>query len=270
MKVICFVFCLFLGMACPLTAAGSEDAMVELDFSCLQEAYPGFFTRIERDEKGGILFMTVRGPLVYDDGQQRSPAEALEAGTLKDSLAQVYPLEPQRPDFGKDLSGGDPGRIRSYALLRLLYGSSQKEVEQRLVQHPFGTEKVRVASDVWTHLESLRAELLPLLEASPELKKYFTPFYSYFWRAIAGTKRLSPHSFGIALDMNPELGAYWRWSSLRPHPDQKTFPPQLVALFEKHGFIWGGKWAHYDLMHVEFRPELLIKAHRLAVPSTGQ
>jgi hypothetical protein len=30
-----------------------------------------------------------------------------------------------------------------------------------------------------------------------------------------------------------------------------------VDIFERHGFIWGGKWAHYDTMHFEYRPELL-------------
>jgi hypothetical protein len=30
-----------------------------------------------------------------------------------------------------------------------------------------------------------------------------------------------------------------------------------VEVFERHGFIWGGKWNHYDTMHFEYRPELL-------------
>jgi hypothetical protein len=30
-----------------------------------------------------------------------------------------------------------------------------------------------------------------------------------------------------------------------------------VRVFEKHGFIWGGAWYHYDTMHFEYRPELL-------------
>ncbi|MDD5211432.1 MAG: M15 family metallopeptidase, partial [Sulfuricurvum sp.] len=25
----------------------------------------------------------------------------------------------------------------------------------------------------------------------------------------------------------------------------------------KYGFIWGGRWYHYDTMHFEYRPELL-------------
>jgi peptidoglycan LD-endopeptidase CwlK len=32
---------------------------------------------------------------------------------------------------------------------------------------------------------------------------------------------------------------------------------EIVAIFEKHGFIWGGKWYHYDTMHFEYRPELM-------------
>ena len=31
---------------------------------------------------------------------------------------------------------------------------------------------------------------------------------------------------------------------------------EIVRIFEKHGFIWGGRWYHYDTMHFEYRPEL--------------
>ncbi|TMJ49392.1 MAG: M15 family metallopeptidase, partial [Alphaproteobacteria bacterium] len=34
-------------------------------------------------------------------------------------------------------------------------------------------------------------------------------------------------------------------------------PIELVEIFERHGFIWGGKWSHYDTMHFEYRPELV-------------
>ena len=34
-------------------------------------------------------------------------------------------------------------------------------------------------------------------------------------------------------------------------------PFDIVAVFERHGFIWGGKWSHFDTMHFEYRPELL-------------
>jgi peptidoglycan LD-endopeptidase CwlK len=34
-------------------------------------------------------------------------------------------------------------------------------------------------------------------------------------------------------------------------------PKEIVKVFEKHGFIWGGRWYHYDTMHFEYRPELI-------------
>ena len=44
----------------------------------------------------------------------------------------------------------------------------------------------------------------------------------------------------------------------RQHPAYKNrIPMEIVRIFEKHGFIWGGRWSHYDTMHFEYRPELL-------------
>ena len=34
-------------------------------------------------------------------------------------------------------------------------------------------------------------------------------------------------------------------------------PEKIIAAFEKHGFIWGGNWYHYDTMHFEYRPDLI-------------
>jgi len=34
-------------------------------------------------------------------------------------------------------------------------------------------------------------------------------------------------------------------------------PQAIVDIFERYGFIWDGKWYHYDTMRFEYRPELL-------------
>ena len=44
---------------------------------------------------------------------------------------------------------------------------------------------------------------------------------------------------------------------------RQAFPASVVAAFEAQGFIWGGKWSEFDLMHFEYRPEIILKA-RLA------
>jgi len=38
---------------------------------------------------------------------------------------------------------------------------------------------------------------------------------------------------------------------------KNELPWEIVRIFEAHGFIWGGKWYHYDTMHFEYRPELI-------------
>ena len=47
---------------------------------------------------------------------------------------------------------------------------------------------------------------------------------------------------------------YWRWSKSGWH---NRIQIEIARVFERHGFIWGGRWYHYDTMHFEYRPELL-------------
>ena len=89
------------------------------------------------------------------------------------------------------------------------------------------------------------------------------------WRVIEGTQRLSAHSFAIAIDLNPGQSGYWRWRVEGNHVDiRKEFPQSIVTIFEAQGFIWGGKWYHYDLMHFEYRPELLHSENVETMSST--
>ena len=95
------------------------------------------------------------------------------------------------------------------------------------------------------------------LSKNPEWKKYLVnPGGSFNWRKIAGESVLSMHSFGIAVDVNVKFSDYWRWSGgVKKYTN--SIPCGIAEVFEKHGFIWGAKWFHFDTMHFEYRPELL-------------
>ena len=92
--------------------------------------------------------------------------------------------------------------------------------------------------------------------------KYLIPLASkgYNCRAIAGTARPSAHGHGIAIDINVAWSNYWRYrrTEAGEYSYENRIPWEIVEVFEKHGFIWGGKWYHYDTMHFEYRPELLL------------
>ena len=101
------------------------------------------------------------------------------------------------------------------------------------------------------------------LDKYPELKLYVSNIGgTYKRRVVKGTDRLSLHSYGIAIDINVGESNYWQWDCKCKDERKKLgyvnrIPQIIVDTFEKHGFIWGGKWYHYDTMHFEYRPELL-------------
>jgi hypothetical protein len=105
--------------------------------------------------------------------------------------------------------------------------------------------------------EALRRVRTDLEKLPASLKKYFVVTAGTFnHRNIAGTTRLSAHAWGIAIDLDTKNADYWRWS-----PQYRNrIPKEIVDVFERHGFIWGGRWAHFDTMHFEYRPELLHPA----------
>ena len=106
------------------------------------------------------------------------------------------------------------------------------------------------------------------LEAAVKADPKVLPFLkdiggTFIWRTIKRSKRLSGHAFGIAIDLNVERSDYWRWT-YRGHPMvwKNRVPQAVVDAFEAEGFIWGGRWKHYDTMHFEYRPELLSPSCR--------
>jgi len=87
---------------------------------------------------------------------------------------------------------------------------------------------------------------------------------SFNFRVIAGTERLSKHSTGMAIDINPIQNPWVRGSKVLPEAgreflDRNLTHPALirglgpvVAAFAEIGWIWGGDWeAAQDYHHFE-------------------
>jgi len=68
------------------------------------------------------------------------------------------------------------------------------------------------------------------------------------------------HSFGAAVDINVACSDYWHDTVTDETAKvvyRNRIPAEIIEVFEKNGFIWGGWWYHFDTMHFEYRPELL-------------
>lgn len=193
------------------------------------------------------------GVIAWDDGQTKTFDVKLEKPDLEDTLSQRYEPGPIVPITTADQ---DPGRIRVDALFRATYGDSAKAVEHELIPFTFFGQSLRIHPKAKTAFERARTELEAAVKADPALKPFLEDAGGTFqWRVIAGTERISAHAYGVSIDINVKRSHYWRWDKKRVEWKNQIREP-IVRAFERAGFIWGGRWYHYDTMHFEWRPEL--------------
>jgi hypothetical protein len=227
----------------------------------LMGAYPGFVTGAEYADGVTTLVMSDGTRLPWDDGVADKEYETrLARPDLEDMFTCPYPSGEMAAPPAENV---DPGRVRVFDFFASVYGGSPKAVKANLVAVPWLPSKggrpvkfnrrngaAEALARVSGELEALPERLMPYV-----VRRAGT----YNWRRIAGTSRPSAHGFGIAIDINARRSDYWRWTKrvggLLVY--RNRIPVEIVAAFERNGFIWGGKWYHYDTMHFEYRPELL-------------
>jgi len=204
-----------------------------------------------------------KSKMLWDDGiKNKSFKDLLAKPDLKDMFNQKYAtgvLKSSPP------SNFDPGRVRNEPFFLKMYGSTEKEVKQHLTTITWCPKLVgqKIIVTKINEIDKKLAQISKELDEHPELKKYLTNIGGTFtWRNINGTNRHSMHSFGMTIDINTTYSDYWQWSCKCTNEDavvkyKNRIPQTIVDIFEKYGFIWGGKWYHFDTMHFEYRPELI-------------
>lgn len=206
--------------------------------------------------KGNVLTLKNGVAVEIDDGVVRDHFAMLAKGDVEDSLQQLYEAGPCDP---KPAVNSDPGRIRSEPLMKAMYGDSAKVVRARLTPVDWFGETLQVTSI--NGVDKALAKVRDELAARTDLRPYLAPSAGVFnWRKVSGQPNLSVHSFGAAIDLNTKFADYWVWSGGKPGRVpvyRNKYPMEIIEIFERHGFIWGGRWYHYDTMHFEYRPELI-------------
>lgn len=242
-------------LLCGTLGAGATEALSAQDRAValrLVQAYPAHLGGVEGDQ------------LIWKDGT-RMPLRRVNAPTyvgllnapgLLNQLDTRYPAcAPLRTPARNE----DPGRVRYEPLFRKMYGGTSQEVQRHLVAVNWFGQRLLV-----TRVNGAAASLRQVaqdLVRRPHLLPYVRPSAGTFlWRKVAGTPRLSAHAFGAAIDLNTAQSNYWRWDGYTEGQAgiryRNRMPAELVHLFERRGWIWGGRWYHYDTMHFEYRPEL--------------
>ncbi len=119
------------------------------------------------------------------------------------------------------------------------------------------------------HYRIERMVLVDNYDANDELSMQANNTTCFNFRRIKGRSKLSKHSLGLAVDINPLYNPHVKYTHqgkmiVAPQKGQpyanrsKTFPYKIDAndlcyqLFKQHGFRWGGAWKHSkDYQHFE-------------------
>lgn len=192
--------------------------------------------------------------MTFDDGKEKTEYELLNFPDVEDMIVFGYPNLELPPKH-------DIGRVRNHEFLGKIYGSTKEEIWQNLVKVKWINGKNLSFNSQNGAADSLKrvvTKLNDLIKQNPNLKEYLdNPAGTFNYRKVEGQNYLSAHSYGIAIDINYAKSNYYRHDKSMIY--KNSIPLQIVEAFESEGFIWGGRWMHYDTMHFEYRPEFFVK-----------
>lgn len=232
------------------------------DLLVLMVTYPECIKDIEKGEDGFIyLVMQNNNKVLYDDKKEKSHEQKFYDSDIQDTLEQIYPL-----DMITDVmeEGQDPGRIRSYPFLSNMYGCSKEAVQKNITNKStyYGTMMFNKVNGAADNLEKALNKVSELAKQNTKIYNFVSPTSGTFnYRVIQDTGQLSPHAFAIAIDLKSDPADYWKWCNRDKGGKRiSIYPEEIVKTFEECGFVWGGKWAHFDILHFEYRPEIILKS----------
>ena len=263
----------------------SEPELLEL----FKMAYPNvtFVSQYDVKNKDWKIDISTNGKTttLYWADSKFLPLEELPNKDLYSAFLYDYPSEVPDP---KNFTEEDIKHIREFTdpenrteslgtspfLYNLIYDvETRTKTEAHITSHRFLGKRTNVHRFICEKLDLVQADIYEAAKTDSEVQSFLDKLDSadsYAWRSISDSGNRSFHSMGLALDVLPkgwgQKNLYWAWRrDIDPKNwmlldlDRRWMPPKkVIEIFEKHGFIWGGKWIIWDNMHFEYRPEVIL------------
>ena len=245
-------------------AALEESLYIEnckKDMLVLMMAYPDEIKDIEVSYDNYIYIILKNDKkIIYDDKKEKDEVAKISQADIQDTLEVIYPLG----SINEVVDGINPGRRRAYDFLDSIYGLNQNEIERNLAifSTSCGNILFNKNAKAGDCLKKSLNKAKDIATNDSRVNDFIFPISgSYNYRVIQDTGRLSPHAYGIAIDLNRNDLDYWKWVDKSKGSKRiEVYPKELVKAFESNGFIWGGKWEKFDILHFEYRPEIILKS----------
>jgi len=126
----------------------------------------------------------------------------------------------------------------------------------------------KAVKDIKNIFEFIKSSHFPVAKVIPVVKYNWSDQTSmsdnntsvFNYRKVKGYKVLSPHSYGLAIDINPLQNPHIKGKTIQPinakydlkEPGTIVRDSKLVSEFRKRGWQWGGLWSSLkDYQHFE-------------------
>lgn len=191
-----------------------------------------------------------------------------------DETFAAYPVEGTvaKRIKGKSFAKGCtiPMEELRYLILPHFDGKGHVRIGEMICHESIAADLIDIFSQLFVlryHIESMR--LIDDFDANDERSMEANNSSAFCYRVIAGSKKLSTHARGLAVDINPLYNPYVKQKpdrlivspeAGRPYADRSRtdIPMKIdaddpaVTLFKAHGFEWGGDWTTLkDYQHFE-------------------
>jgi hypothetical protein len=247
-------------------ASAPAQAQDDPRVRAFMEAYRPHIDSVASRSGDVVFFMDDRA-VHFEDGR------LLEAGRLErrescDPIFYRYPLEPltEAPVPAEEMT------TSCRDVPEILWGDTETEIRRHSGGVTFLDHRMYVNDILRAPLAAVERDLEVAALRDPAIAEWIAGIditYSFVTRDVAATGTPSYHAWGLAFDLVPKSyegrHVYWRWSRALdrqgwrsiPLEERWSPPPAAVEIFERHGFVWGGKWGYFDAIHFEYRPEIL-------------
>lgn len=163
--------------------------------------------------------------------------------------------------FGADVAVGDAGSVNSSERMKWLFPSGVPKTEGELkaymttISVPVINVDGKKSNRSLTVHKKLAQEITAIFEEMVEMGFPVNSAGGYNYRNMAsGTGSLSHHAYGVAIDINASDNPAIYQSGSVDKNSPYYINSNVVALWKKHGFYWGGDWSrdYYDPMHFTY------------------
>ena len=103
------------------------------------------------------------------------------------------------------------------------------------------------------NIKAIFDEIYALDIQFPVMKLYTFDYRTINGPGLKNSPILSHHSFGTAIDINKPYNLFYKTVDKRDPKNPYTIPPEVIAIFEKYGWAWGGNLKEgIDTMHFQY------------------